>query len=433
MSAHSEPGSLLAVSWPRTSPETITRMDRIGALLYRGSLATLAVLVVTNGGAVIAERSGFPVTESLIMLIGVQAGTRMWRRWRDGLADLSHLRAFVAVYGAYLAAALASTLWAYDTAVAFSGVVDLATNMAIAAVLVVAIRDERDVRWILAGLLGGAAVIAVMTTYQTVTGSFDNDFLGFARAAVSGGDDTGVDSFEEIRAAGPFEDPNFFAQMMVSIVPLAAAVALLRLDRRVRIGGALLTVLMAVTVVVTLSRGALLALVAIAAAMVYRYRSNRMVVRAAVALALLSVFLLPGQFAERLGAVRDIVTGGGAAASADESLQGRTSEMRAAVLMFLDRPAGGIGYANYPELYLEYSPRIGLDTRREMRETHSLYLEVLSETGILGFGVLIIGLALARGGRGRASGAPDGSWWPPAPTTTSRCSTRSDWDSWGSS
>lgn len=371
-------------------------MDRIGALLYRGSLATLAVLVATNGGAVIAERSSFPVTESLIVLIGLQALTRLYRRWRDGLADLTHLRAFTAVYGAYLAAALASTLWAHDTEVAFAGVTSLATNMAIAAVLVIAIRDERDVRWILGGLLAGAAVIAVLTMAQTVTGSFDQDFLGFARASVSAADDAALEDDEEVRAAGPFEDPNFFAQMMVSVLPLAAAVALLRLDRRIRIAAGLLTVLMAATVVATLSRGAMLALVVIAGAMVYRYRANRVVLRIAVVVAVLSVFALPGEVTSRISAVGEIVTGGGAQQSEDSSLQGRTSEMQAAVLMFLDRPAGGVGYANYAELYQQYSPRIGLDTRREMREAHSLYLEILSETGMLGFGVFAVGLALAR-------------------------------------
>lgn len=392
MSAHSGPPALPAVGWPRTSRKATTRMDRVGALLYRGSLATLALLVVTNGGAVIAERSSLPVTESLIMLIGLQALARTYRRWRDGLADLTHLRAFAAVYGAYLATALASTLWAHDVEAALSGVVALATNMAIAAVLVVAIRDERDVRWILGGLLTGAAVIAVLTTAQTVTGSFEQDFFGFARASVAHIEgDT-----DDVRAAGPFEDPNFFAQMMVSMVPLAATVALLRFDRRIRIAGALLTMLMAVTVVLTFSRGALLALVAIAGAMVYRYRSNRMVVRAAIMLSILAFFALPSEYTARLTAVGDVLSGGGAEQSDDPSLQGRSSEMRAAVLMFLDRPAGGVGYANYPELYLQYSPRIGLDTRREMREAHSLYLEIASETGILGFGVFTIGLALAR-------------------------------------
>ena len=60
------------------------------------------------------------------------------------------------------------------------------------------------------------------------------------------------------------------------------------------------------------------------------------------------------------------------------------------------RPLGGVGYGNYPELYQDYSPWIGLDPRREPREAHSLYLEVASETGVLGLGVLTIGLALAR-------------------------------------
>lgn len=380
------------LDWPRTPRAGLGRVDRLSALVYRGSLAVLALMIVTNAGAVIAANvGGVPATEAMVGLVGLQVLAHHARGVRDGVTDLTRLRAFVVVFGAYLATALASTLWAVDPDVALEGVVALATNMTIAGVLVLAIRDERDLWWILGGLLAGAGGIAAMVTLQTVTGAYEQDFFGFAGASVA----HIAGETDDIRATGPYEDPNFFAQMMVAMVPLAAGLAMLRVDRRIRLLGAGLAGLMAVTVVLTFSRGALLALMAVGVALVYRHRRNRAVVRGAVVLGIVVLFALPGEYTARLTALGEVFDGGAASAD-DPSLQGRTSEMQAALQMFADRPAGGVGYANYPDLYLQYSPWIGLDPRREPREPHSLYLEIAAETGILGLGVFAIGLALAR-------------------------------------
>ena len=66
-------------------------------------------------------------------------------------------------------------------------------------------------------------------------------------------------------------------------------------------------------------------------------------------------------------------------------MQGRTSEMIIAVQMFMDHPLIGVGFDNYPVLYQDYSKYLGIDTRTEQREAHSLYLEVGAETGLLGY------------------------------------------------
>lgn len=393
MSAHSVDGMAAALGRSPHARPRVGRLDRVGARLFRASLACLAALIVSNAGAVILEyHSSLPVTEGLMVLIGLQVAAHELRRWRDGVADLSHLRAVVVVFGAFLAVALASTLWAAEPEVALGGVAQLATDMTIVGVMLVAIRDERDVRWILGGLLAGSGAIALLVAVQTATGSFDNTFGGFAQASLAhiAGDT------DDVRATGPYEDPNFFAQMMVSMLPFAVTLALARVDRRLRVVGAALAAVMTVTVILTFSRGALLALVAIVGAMVYRHRSNRVVLRAAVAIGIVAFLALPGEYTARLTALSEVVSDGGAANAEDPSLSGRTSEMTAAVQMFADHPATGVGYANYPELYLRYSPWIGLDPRREPREAHSLYLQVASELGIAGLGVLAIGLALAR-------------------------------------
>ena len=69
--------------------------------------------------------------------------------------------------------------------------------------------------------------------------------------------------------------------------------------------------------------------------------------------------------------------------------------MLVAFRMFADYPIFGAGLGNYPLLYQQYAQRVGLEFRAEVRQAHSLYLEIASETGLLGifsFGVLVWGM-----------------------------------------
>jgi O-antigen ligase len=52
--------------------------------------------------------------------------------------------------------------------------------------------------------------------------------------------------------------------------------------------------------------------------------------------------------------------------------------------MFHDYPVTGVGPGNYPSRYVEYSSGIGIDYRLELRQPHSLPIEVAAELGILG-------------------------------------------------
>jgi O-antigen ligase len=52
--------------------------------------------------------------------------------------------------------------------------------------------------------------------------------------------------------------------------------------------------------------------------------------------------------------------------------------------MFADHPVVGVGYGNFEDYYHRYARTLALDSRREERAAHSLYLEVAAETGIVG-------------------------------------------------
>jgi O-antigen ligase len=68
----------------------------------------------------------------------------------------------------------------------------------------------------------------------------------------------------------------------------------------------------------------------------------------------------------------------------DTSLRGRSSEMLTGLAMFAEHPILGVGAGNYPTNYQRYAQLIGIEFRTEARDPHSLYVQLLAETGILG-------------------------------------------------
>jgi O-antigen ligase len=101
----------------------------------------------------------------------------------------------------------------------------------------------------------------------------------------------------------------------------------------------------------------------------------------AVVAVVLGVAFLPATMKERVAAVTGAADG---ARPADSSLQGRLGENLAAVEMFRDHPVTGVGPDNFELHYAAYAQRVGLDPRPEVRGAHSLYLESLAETGVVG-------------------------------------------------
>jgi O-antigen ligase len=243
--------------------------------------------------------------------------------------------------------------------------------------------------------LGGVALAALAVTQQ-VTHAYSSDFGGFANA---------LPYLDTYRSAGPLS-ANYFGQMLVISIVLLLTVTWGRAevgDRPfLRVAGGLGALCCVGAVVFTLSRGALLALAValVTAGILQRWRWLPV---AAVAVVVVGLVVLPSQFKERLAALSTPTSTN----AVDVSTRNRLGENLAAVQMFAHHPLVGVGPGNFDGHYLEYSQYIGLDPRAVPRQPHDLYLEVLSERGLLGaaaFGALL-GFALV--GAFRARRHPD--------------------------
>jgi O-antigen ligase len=159
----------------------------------------------------------------------------------------------------------------------------------------------------------------------------------------------------------------------------------------------MLTLVIALGVIVTFSRGAALGFtIALVVAALLRYIRARDLAVVAIAGVLL-VGSLPG-YVERLATVEGLSAAAaaeGGQGEADDSFRKRVNSTLAAALMFVEHPVLGVGPGQVPRHYLEYAGRVaGLPEARAF-EAHNLYVGVAAESGVLGLLVFVAILLLA--------------------------------------
>jgi len=75
----------------------------------------------------------------------------------------------------------------------------------------------------------------------------------------------------------------------------------------------------------------------------------------------------------------------------DDSFVGRSNQARAGLAMFQENPLLGVGFGNFSANYWDYANKLGLvnagmrASNQISRHPHSLYIEILSEMGLVGF------------------------------------------------
>ncbi len=246
-----------------------------------------------------------------------------------------------------------------------------------AVIVLFFIQKPSSMRGAIWSVIAAGFIMSAICVFQQLTNTYDANYWGFGRwllqTSGSGGNH---------RLMGPYDNPNAFAQVLVVIIPLA-------LDRLwherkpiLRIAAGITAVLAVLTVVFTYSRGGLLAMIfAIGLFFVLR-RPNILPVFFTAMLAIGLLQFLPASYYERivtLGQFTQTQT-----QISDQSFVGRSSENISAWQMFVDNPILGVGLGNFNIEYQTYSRKLGLDSRRDARSPASLYLELLSEQGLIG-------------------------------------------------
>ena len=362
-------------------------------------VVVITFLTVVNGASVLSEFHGVPPpTEPLLAatLIGCVAQPSMGDR-RSSATPWA-----LTLFGVYGAVRLASWFWAVDPDRVLPNVVGYTKDIAAVALVIFVIRSPRQLRLVVWAIIAAGAFMAAVTVVKYGTGSFDADFGGFGQASV----EQIVDGTDDWRIRGPFDDPNFFAQVLVMVLPFAVERALRDPNPILRPAAAATSVMLMAAVLFTFSRGGLLALGVLAVVAVKLGRPRWTTIGWFGLIMVVALPLSPAQFTDRVATVTELAPFVGSSDGlGDPSIRGRSSEVAAGWRMFAEHPVLGVGADNYPALYVDYAQDLQLDPRTRGATT----AQPLRAGGVRDRSRGLAGVRSAHRGSSHCSTAPTGA------------------------
>ncbi len=316
---------------------------------------------------------------------------------------------------AFLLAQLLSTATARNSGAALPEVANFVVEgLGLFLLIVNVVRTPGMLRAACWSILVAGAMLGALSAYQELTGTYGNAYLGFAQVKdAAGGFFTGEETLtgraRQPELAGPIGDQNFYAQIMLMLLPIGIGRALAeRLPYSLLALG--LTMLVGAGIILTFSRGAAVAGIVLAVVMLLIRFIRLRHALATLVIASLVVFIVPeyvGRVAT-LDVAAAFFSGDSVVTEADVSLQSRATENLAAGLVFIDHPVFGVGPGQFPSYYQEYANRVGIEVQLAQRQPHTLYLGVAAETGALGVlsfvGILLVTLGSVQRARRLVAG-----------------------------
>lgn len=368
------------------------------AALVAGAWPETATLVVVfvmySDGAAVAVRShGVPsaVTMGFFFLLLVPIVSHVMFGGESLRSD-SVLLLMVAYIGPLLASALLSSYTAdtfeFITKYIFEGLV-------IYFLIINAVRTPKTLRRSVWAVVLAGGFLAGITVVQEVTKTYSNEYGGFALTKIvdaqgyldeadteTGQVDSEGRSVSRPRASGPIGDPNFYGQILCVVLPMAAVLLFSDCNRWSRILALTTTLLLVSAILLTFSRGAMIAVVLLAVLLIL---SGYLKIRYFLILSLFiaTVIYLKPAYQTRLNTFSFVESHG--MRQADYSVRERATILLASVRVFLDHPIFGVGPGQSPKYIAGYGNADGYTKVRKDMEAHNTYLQQLDETGLVGF------------------------------------------------
>src|SRR6266496_4836386 len=353
----------------------------IMAIIIKPSLgANILVLAVYSNISDLLTKQGFPgIIKPLVVIV---AFALLVRYIYVGQVPIGHSRTGPIEYFllAYYMVVIASYLVAADKSAALSDILDMGKDIVIIYCILFALRESQAWKQTIWLIMITTAVLSVLTTYQVVTSNYQQTFFGFASVQLQ----KVFTDASTPRVAGPINAPNLWGQILVAISTLFIFRIIHEKRTIVKIAALIGLAFILFAVLNTYSRGAylVLAIDAVLIFFVFEKRFNPMIAFAGLGIVILLLPFLPATYRARFYTLSDFTAQNGI--YQDTSFRGRSSEMLTGLAMFADHPLLGVGTGNYPTNYQRYTQLIGIEFRATTRDPHSLYVQVLAETGILG-------------------------------------------------
>lgn len=183
-----------------------------------------------------------------------------------------------------------------------------------------------------------------------------------------------------------FENPNDLAAFLFLPMGLAAGLLVTERDKRIRLAAQAGLVLMPLIVFLTQSRGAIIALAAVALAVIIGHRQRAKLLLALGVVSVVVVIFAPKDVWSRMQSLGSAVESGDLRQAGDQrSAEQRFEIWKVSMRIIANNPVTGVGYGAYPDAHRIVSRQGSSELlARGMRDAHSTYLETTAETGVPG-------------------------------------------------
>ncbi|MCL4267305.1 MAG: O-antigen ligase family protein [Anaerolineae bacterium] len=354
-------------------------------------LALLVFATYTRFSDVVEHEYGIPAFALPLALLLL--GTLFMRWWFLG-ERIHNWEGTAVLLGIFGLVSFTSLFYAADDGRAQNALIDFAKDALLLFAVVLALRDRTSLRAVIWALIAAGIWMGTLSVYQQLTGTYENAYWGFAQTEVR----NIIGEVSDYRAAGPLSSPNFYAMILVVLVPLTLDRLWHEKQPVLRFLALWAFVVCILSIIFTFSRGGFLALVVVLVLMIVRESLKPLQILLSLALLFVVWQFIPANYTERLYTTMNLLPGSGEDARNEVSFRGRTSEVLVAWQIFADHPVMGVGLGNYNHYYQAYAQPLGWDNRREARSAHNLYLETAAETGLIGLAAfgLIVGMAFWR-------------------------------------
>lgn len=354
--------------------------------------AYILVITIATNVSTIFTRNGLPsINKPVVVIVGLAILARyLWNR-RQAHAALQLGLAEFALF-AWGVIWFLSAIGARNSDAAYLEVTDFFKNFIIFLCIIYALQTPQQWKRAVWLLILATAVPAAFGVYQVFTGNYAQDFGGLMVNDLQ----QVVTGVYEARLAGPIREPNFYGQILVYVLVLAVYRVLDEKSWWLKGASVLVAFCLALTAVNTYSRGAFLTMLVMFALIAIERRARPSLLISVGLLSLLLLLFLPESYRARIDSISLLTPDKSVQTRIyqDSSFRGRTSEMLSGMLMFINHPLLGVGIGNYDVNYQDYASQLGLEYRFGDREAHSLYVESLAETGILGISGLVTSFGL---------------------------------------
>ena len=387
-------GSAAGMAVNKVNSPLIILVGLIGLIALVGAITAvefgllfLIFLTYTRFSDTVVHYYGAPSVAKSFVVVLIVAILIRWAIFHERPENWQTPLVLIGVYGLV---GFASILYAPQPDVVWGALLDYVKDAVIAVVVVILLRRAPSFRHAIWALLLAGILMGTVSVYQYYTKTFSNDYGGFGQAELM----QIVGATNDYRISGVIGDPNFYAQIMVVLVPLALERFLHEKRILLRLVAGWALIVTALSVIFTFSRGGFLALVVVLFLFLLLYPPKPTRMPLFILAVIIVISFVPLSYYDRILSINQLFTAPDVGfRTNDLAIRGRASESLAAIEMFKDHPIFGVGLKNFPYLYLDYAKKIGLAPSSNQRSPHNLYLETAAETGMVGlfaFAIMIV-------------------------------------------